>query len=112
GVWSTRFARVAPALSGAALLLGAEPVLVPPSGAAPSFVAPLVATVTPRNAAIAYAAADATLVRDPELQAKIAAVAQATTAEQLDAALASLRASVAPDFADLVPQLALFLLDA
>jgi hypothetical protein len=31
---------------------------------------------------------------------------------QLDAALASLRASVAPDFADLVPQLALFLLDA
>ena len=62
-------------------------------------------------APVALAAAP-TPARAPDLQAKIAAVSRATTEPEAAAALAALRVSVAADFSDLVPQLALFLLDA
>lgn len=64
-----------------------------------------------RDAAIAVAAA-ASPARDERVQARIAAVASATDDEQVASTLAALGAVVADDFSDLVPQLALFLLDA
>jgi len=59
----------------------------------------------------AEAAAPA-LRRDPDVQARIAAVARATSESEAAAVLAALRAAVSPDYSDLVPQLALFLLDS
>ena len=47
-----------------------------------------------------------------ELQASIARVARAEREEDLAVALEELRGRAAPDFSDLVPQLAIFLLDA
>lgn len=68
---------------------------------------------SPRGGAFAIGTATAAeLTRDAALQAKIAAVASAATDEQRTAALVALRSASSPDFADLVPQLALFLLDA
>ncbi len=86
----------------AALLLAIEPSVAPSSSR------------TPSSAAIALAAevAASVLRRDADVQAKIAAVARATSEADAAAALAALRASVSPDVSDLVPQLALFLLDA
>lgn len=84
----------------AALLLATEPHVAPSS--------------SPSLHAIAHAAEGSApaLRRDPDSQAKIAAVARATSEVEAAAALAALRASASPDFADLVPQLALFLIDA
>ena len=61
---------------------------------------------------VALAAEPATLARDTDVQARIAAVSRAASEQEATSALDALRASVAPDFSDLVPQLALFLLDA
>jgi hypothetical protein len=68
--------------------------------------------VTPLRGGARVAAASATPARDAGVQAKIAAVASATSEEQLASTLAALRAVTAPDYSGLVPQLALFLLDA
>lgn len=86
----------------AALLLAIEPNVALPSSR------------TPSSHAMAHAAevAAPVLRRDADVQTKIAAVARATSEADATAALAALRASVLPDFSDLVPQLALFLLDA
>lgn len=67
---------------------------------------------TPLRGGAMVAAASTSPARDERVQAKIGAVASATSEQQLASALAALRAGVAPDFSDLVPQLALFLLDA
>jgi hypothetical protein len=57
-------------------------------------------------------AATGEIVADAELQAGIARVARAEGAEDVAAALDALRRLSAPDFSDLVPQLAIFLLGA
>jgi hypothetical protein len=72
---------------------------------------PCAIVARPGVVGVAIAAA-AELSRDAGLQTKIAAVASAATAEQRTTALAALRTAAAPELADLVPQLALFLLDA
>lgn len=69
-------------------------------------------SVTPARGAAIAVAADTSPARDARVQARIAAVTSATSEEQLAGALAALRAVVADDFSDLVPQLALFLIDA
>lgn len=82
------------ALATAAMLVLAEPHATPVRGGA------------------MVAAASTSPARDERVQTKIASVASATSEQQLAGALAALRAVVAPDFSDLVPQLAVFLLDA
>lgn len=93
-----RARRVAASLAAAplaALLLVAEPQVAPS-----------------RQSSIAQATEAPVLQRDGEVQARIAGVARATNEAETAAALDALRASVSADFADLVPQLALFLLEA
>ncbi|MEW6268855.1 MAG: hypothetical protein AB1689_06105 [Thermodesulfobacteriota bacterium] len=61
---------------------------------------------------LAAPAPAAEVVPDGELQAGIAAVARARDEQQLAVALENLRGASEPGFSDLVPQLALFLLEA
>lgn len=57
-------------------------------------------------------AAAAQIAANDDVQARIRRVARAASEEELAAALEGLRHRVAPDYSDLVPQLAVFLLSA